>query len=198
MSTYRLLWGGLVTGLTASAVATMLRSSEPAQVLALVVALGSLGAVLGLAWGTELPSPRHPVLLGAALAALASLALPGLVLLTGWWAGPVCVLLAVSSPWVVGSARARRAAGAGRPAPTGDQAGARLRADWEASTRALAAASGSDDRLLLAGLRERLLAEIEEHHGGTLPAYVWGPAQPRGAEPEGHERSGPGPRDLGP
>ncbi len=197
MRTYQLLWGGLLTGLTASAVAAMVRASEPSQVLALVVALGSLGVVLGMAWGTELPVPRHPVLAGGAVAAVASLALPGLVVLTGWWAGPLCVLLTVSSPWVVGSPRIRRMVGAGRPGPTGDEAGARLRADWEASTRALATASCRDDRLLLAGLRERLLEEIEEHHG-ALPAYVWGPAQPRGAEPEGHERSGPGPRDLGP
>ena len=197
MRAYRLLWGGLLTGTTAAAVAAMVRASEPSQVLALVVALGSLGVVLGMAWGSELPVPRHPALAGGAVASVASLALPGLVVLTGWWAGPLCVLLAGSSPWVVGSPRVRQMVGSGRHVPAGDEVGARLRSDWEASTRAHAT-SRSDDRLLLAGLRERLLEEIEEHHGGTLPAYVWGPALPRGAEPEGHERSGPGPRDLGP
>lgn len=196
MRAYRLLWGAAFAVLTAAAVTTMVERSEPSQILSLVVALGSLGAVLGVGWGSELTTLRHPVLVGTGAGAVASLALPGLLALAGWWAGPACVLLAISSPYAWGRLRARALVVTDPGAPMDEETQV-LRRDWEATTRALAAGPTVKDHLLLAQLRGCLLVEIRAHHAGVLPAYVWAPL-PDEREPDGREHSGPGPRDLEP
>lgn len=181
MMTHTLLWRFAV-GLTVTvAVAGTLGTFPLVALLAIGACLASFGAMLGLAFKTDLPRVRHPVLGGVALA-LAPGSMPGLAHVIGPAAAVAWgVLLIVMSPlacgWLISIMRGRvlpsRIQQAGM-APLDDA----LRRQWETSRGMLDSSATLSERLLVVDLREQILEDLLDQAGGVLPDYVW--AAPRG------------------
>lgn len=181
MRTHTVVWRLAVALAVILAVAGTLGALPLAALVGIGSCLALFGAMMGLAFKTDLSRVSHPVRLGAALAIAPGL-MPGLVHVLGPAAAGVCgVLLIVTSPrassWLVSLMRGRvlpsQTQQAGM-APPHDA----LRRQWEESTRMLDSSTTLRERLLVVNMREQILEDLLEQAGGVLPEYVW--AEPRG------------------
>ncbi|WP_432479292.1 hypothetical protein [Nocardioides sp. GXQ0305] len=138
--------------------------------------LGVFGGAMGLAFRSDLPRVRHPVLAGAAVCAAPAL-YPGLSEAVGHGAAlAVVAALVLTCPWLHRRAARGlrrlvppRSVGSGATAPP-DRA---LRLQWDESTRQLERASTVGERLLLVRVREQILDDLVAASGGVLPGDVW-------------------------
>lgn len=177
--THTVLWR-LALGLTATlAVAGTLGTFPLVVLLGIGSCFASFGAMTGLAFKTDLPRVRHPVLGGAALA-LAPCSTPGLAHVLAAavaWSVLMIVMSPLVSRWLISILRGRvlpsQIQQAGM-APLDDA----LRRQWEASTRMLDNSATLSERLLVVDLRDQILEDLLDQAGGVLPDYVW--AAPRG------------------
>ena len=96
------LWRTVVVIVLAIGVASATTVLEWGFMVTLVVTMAFIGGTYGALWGEAFPDTRHPVVSGIVAGPLCSLGMIGVIHLLGAYGGLLLLVIAVTSPWVVG------------------------------------------------------------------------------------------------